>query len=130
MIAGITTVYTTLTGGGAGADRPDPGLRAADLLPAGKPVPLTAEQCQAAANAVDGMRADRSRLADKLGARGLAEMDAAIADSAGWVAAGCPSDEVRGYYPNPNGPGGELRIFNQQTFSPDGVTHATMERVK
>ena len=119
----VAWAVARFTGDDAGAQPPDP-----TGVAAGKPVPLTAEQCEAAADIVDGMRADRARVAEKIGTAGVAAMDAAIEESAAWVAAGCPPDDVLGYYPNPNGPGGELRIFRQQTFGQNGMTEATMGR--
>lgn len=130
LLAGVAGAVAKLTGTGARADEPDPGIVVADVLPEGKPVPLTEEQCKAAADIVAVMSADRSRVADRLGMKGLAETDAAIADSSGWVSQGCPADDVRGFYPNPSGQGGELRVFRQQTFTGDGTSFASMEREK
>lgn len=112
-----------VTGDDAGAERSDPAAVAA-----GKPVPLTAEQCEAAADIVSGMRADRDRVAQRIGPTGAAAMDAEIAESAAWIAEGCPPDDVLGFYPDTSGKGGELRVFRQQTFGAYGVSGATMER--
>jgi hypothetical protein len=45
------------------------------------------------------------------------EIDAALE----WVAAGCPPDTVRGFYPDSSGRGGALRLLQKTTFSESSV---------
>jgi hypothetical protein len=115
-----------LRDGGAGAQPGSRQLAFADHRPSGTPVPLTGEQCATAEGMLNATLTDATaRLRAAGQEEALTQLQGEITRGLAWVEAGCPPDPVRGFYPAAEGPGGELRLMDQQVFSAQGVVIMT-----
>jgi len=125
VLAGIAAILValsagaiawTLRDGGTAAASTDPGA-SARLSAANERIPLNAHQCQIAQSMLADARKNRPMLVQAVGTAAAAQFDAEVESTGRWIAAGCPPDPVRGFSPSPDGNGGSIRLFTNQSFS-------------
>lgn len=105
-------------GGDAAAQSGVPSVSFVETPHTGAPVTLSTDQCVQAAHTVEDMQTvTLPKIAASLDEAGLKQAQAVAASSQSWVKQGCPPDVIRGFYPNAEGHGGELRVFTLQTLS-------------
>lgn len=85
------------------------------------PVALTDAQCAAASQTAKWTMDDaRSRFPGEEGEAVVSAVETEYRAAMDWVAAGCPPDPVRGFYPAESGNGGSIRVFTNPSFNLSG----------
>lgn len=83
-------------------------------------LPLTPDQCGIARSMVGNTLAN----ARAAGAAPivLQQLELQVESARAWVAAGCPADAARGFIPDSDGKGGQIRLLSEQSFAagPEG----------